>query len=121
MFKNFFLFFSLGLWLGASYICNYLFPTTSVEDINGYWDLKKIIHSICIFLVILSAEYNTKLKKLIALVFIGILAEDISDRIQGITYFQYSDWIVLDLIIITSIYSLYNKEIKKFLTSCYQR
>lgn len=111
--KTIFLFLSFLLWLGSSHICDYFFPTDNLEDINGYWDLKKILYSISIILVILSAEYQNKLKKLTSLVFIGVLAEDISDRIEGITYFQYSDLIILDLVILTSIYTIYNEEIKQ--------
>lgn len=116
MVKKFFLFLSLVLWICSSHICDYCFPTNSEQDISSYWDLKKIIYSVSIFLIIISAEYQSRLKKFIALMFSGFLAEDVSDRVQGITYFQYSDWIIIDLIILTSIFTLYGGEIKNYFT-----
>lgn len=109
-FKTIFLFLSLVLWASGSHISDYLFPTDNPKDINNYWELKKIIYSICIILAVLAGEYKNQLKKLIALIFVGILSEDISDRIQGITYFEYSDLLVLDVIIISSIYIIYKDD-----------
>lgn len=119
-FKTIFLFLSLVLWWKSSYICDCFFPTDSPEDVNNYWDLRKIIYSICIILAVLAGEYKNQLKKLIALIFVGILAEDISDRLQGITYFQYSDLLVLDVIIISSIYIIYKDDINtKIFNNCF--
>ena len=109
--REIFLFLALILWLASSHIGNYFFPTNSDKDINGYWELKKIIYSIGYVLIILAGEYKKQINKLIALIFIGFLSEDISDRLQGITYFQYSDFIVMDLVVLSSIYIIYKNDI----------
>lgn len=111
-YKTFFLSLSLILWVSSNPICGWFFPANDEISVRAYWELRKIIYSICIILIVLSASYTNKIKKFISLIFIGVLAEDISDRIQGITYFQYSDLLILDLIILTSAYSLYKEEIK---------
>lgn len=109
--KTIFLFLSLILWLKSNYIADCFFPGDTTQDVNNYWDLKKIIYSICILLIILSAEYKERLKKFIALIFIGIISEDISDRLQNITYFQWSDIIVLELVVLSSAYIIYRDDI----------
>lgn len=114
--KTIFLFLSLFLWWKSNWIADYFFPLDTIEQVNSYWNLKKIIYSISIFLILISTEYSSKIKKFIALIFSGIVAEDVSDRLQGITYFQYSDWIVIDLIVLTAVFTLYGTEIKKFIT-----
>lgn len=114
--KTIFLFLSFILWVSSNPISVWCFPANDEISIDNYWDLRKIIYSVSIFLIIISAEYHSKLKKFIALLFSGFLAEDISDRLQGITYFQYSDWIVIDLIVLTAVFTLYGTEIKKFIT-----
>jgi len=105
--KTVFLFLSLVLWWRSSPISDYFFPTNTEQDINNYWDLKKIIYAICITLAILSGEYKNKLQKFLSLVFIGVLAEDISDRLQKITYLEWTDYIVFDLVLITSFFITY--------------
>lgn len=107
MVKNFFLFLSLMLWWGSNLISNYCFPTTSPQDIDNYWELRKIIYSTCIILALLSCDYKTRFSKFLSLVFIGLLFEDISDRLQGITYFEYSDYFIIDLVIVSALYIAY--------------
>lgn len=118
--KTFFLFLSFALWLKSNWIADCFFPGVTTEDIDNYWEVKKILYLVCILLAILSTEQKTKWNKFLSLVFIGMLGEDISDRIQGITYFQYSDILVVELIIASSIYIIYKEELKSIYKKCFQ-
>lgn len=118
--KTIFLFLSFVLWLKSNWIADCFFPGGTTQDIENYWEVKKILYSVCIILAVLSAEQKTKWNKFISLIFVGLLGEDISDRLQGITYFEYSDIIVVEITILISVYIIYKEDIKKLLKICFQ-
>lgn len=100
------------MWVGSDSISGWIFPANDEISVNNYWELRKIIYSVCIILVVLSAQYANKFKKFLSLVFIGVLGEDISDRFQGITYFEYTDILIVELVVLSSIYVIYKEELK---------
>ncbi len=98
--KNLLIIISFIIWVGSSHICDYFYPTNSEYDINGYWELKKILYSVIIFLLLVFID---KLKNFISIIFVAYVVEDITDRLFGTTKFEWNDLLVLitTLIIIT--------------------
>lgn len=80
------------LWVLTTPICNHFFPTNSDLDVEGFWELKKILYSIIIFLLLVFID---KLKNFISILFAAYLVEDIQDRFFGTKEFEWNDLLVL--------------------------
>lgn len=103
---------TLVLWICNNYIAEYFYPTMSEHDINGYWDLKKVIYSVCIGLIVYSKQFkNTKFSKIFNIIIIGLVLEDIIDRIIfNIKVFEYNDIVAIDFIILLAVIAVTKKE-----------
>jgi hypothetical protein len=100
---------SLVLWLCSSYIADFFYPTITETDINGYWDLKKVIYAIVIGLVLYSKSFvKTNLSNFFTIIFMGAVLEDVSDRLFfNIKVFEFNDFLTIDLTILFAFIAVY--------------
>ena len=102
--KNLLIVLACLLWLGSTDIANYFYPTTSEYDVNGFWELKKILYSVIMFLLLIRINNISSLFfSVVSITFGGFLIEDIQDRFFGTKEFEWNDLLVLliTLLVIT--------------------
>jgi hypothetical protein len=90
--KNLLIALAFILWIFSTDICNYFYPTNSEIDVIGFWETKKIIYSIIIFLLLVFID---KLKNFISIIFVAYVIEDVTDRLFGTKEFEWNDLLVL--------------------------
>lgn len=107
---------SILVWVGSSYISNHFYPTNSAEDINNFWEIKKVLYSVSIFLIIFSKRFkDTKIARFTNICFLGVVLEDITDRlIFNVNHFEANDIIAIEMTIVSAVFIVYKKELNDF-------
>jgi hypothetical protein len=106
--KSFLNILSVLIWFLSFNICNFFFEGSW----DYWWKLRMILYAISYLLVIIAGSFNTKTKLSVFTMYfaIGIVMEDISDRLFfDTTIYEWNDFLALDLAIIVSLYLTFRK------------
>jgi len=109
MYRNILLIIAILLWSFSSQISNLIYSGNTPQDIDNFWDFKKVLYSLVI-LIILSITYKTY-NKVIFIIFCTILLEDIVDRLFfNVKVFEWNDLMSIEIAILITIITL-NKNV----------
>lgn len=100
---------SFIIWISSYWICDFYFS----NSIDEWWKLRMIIYAIVYFMMIAANGIPGKSKIILFLntLFMGIVLEDITDRLFfDSRSWEFNDWIAIDISIASALFLAFKKK-----------